>query len=60
MVENAVAVDAEQSARVRDGIERYVSTLLEQGGPAVDVFRQMLGPEGQQEYVRTVMFGLER
>jgi hypothetical protein len=60
MVANAVAIDAEQSAQVRSGIERYVTTLLEQGGPAVDVFRQMLGSEGQQEYVRTVMFGLDR
>lgn len=59
MTKNAEKLSPEMSAKVREGIERYVSTLLEKGGPAVDVFRQMLGPEGQKEYVRTVMFGLD-
>ena len=60
MAQQAQKLDPEMSAKVKDGIEGYVATLLAKGGPAVDVFRQMLGPEGQQEYVRTVTFGLEQ
>lgn len=60
MAENARELGPEGSAAMKAGLERYVSTLLSEGGPAVDVFRQMLGPEGQQEYVRTVMFGLDQ
>jgi len=59
MVKNAQKLDPEKSKRVRDGFELYVSTLLGKGGPAVDVFKKLLGPEKQQEYIRTVMFGLE-
>ena len=59
MTKSAEKLSPEMSAKVKEGIERYVSTLLSQGGPAVDVFRQMLGVEGQKEYVRTVMFGLD-
>jgi hypothetical protein len=44
---------------VQEGIEGYVSKLLAKGGPAVNVFKTLLGPEKQQEYVRTVMFGLD-
>ncbi len=60
MTRKAAPIDEETSGRIKDGIEGYVSTLLAKGGPAVDVFKQMLGPEGQQEYVRTVTFGLDR
>lgn len=60
MAKNAQPLTADSSARVKEGFERYVATLLGQGGPAVDVFKKILGPEGQQEYVRTVMFGLEK
>lgn len=59
MVRAAPGVSAETSQALRAGTERYVSTLLAEGGPAVDVFRRVLGPEGQREYVRTVMFGLD-
>lgn len=59
MVREAPAVPAETSRALRAGTERYVSTLLAEGGPAVDVFRRILGPDGQQEYVRRVMFGLD-
>jgi 15,16-dihydrobiliverdin:ferredoxin oxidoreductase len=55
---NAQKLDAGQSMKVRQGFERYVTTLLGKGGPAVDVFKKLLGPEKQQEYIRTVMFGL--
>ena len=44
---------------MKEGLEKYVSTLLSQGGPAVDVFKKILGADGQKEYVRTVMFGLD-
>jgi hypothetical protein len=47
------------SEKVKQGLEEYVTTLLSKGGPAVEVFEKMLGKEGQEEYVRTVMFGLE-
>lgn len=59
MAKNAQKLDAGQSAKVRQGFELYVTTLLGKGGPAVDVFKKLLGPEKQQEYIRTVMFGLE-
>jgi hypothetical protein len=60
MVKNAQPLTPESSAQVKAGFEKYVDTLLSKGGPAVDVFKKILGPEGQQEYVRTVMFGLEK
>ncbi len=59
MVRDASEVPAETSIELRAGMERYVATLLAEGGPAVDVFRRILGPEGQKEYVRSVMFGLD-
>lgn len=59
MAQNAQKLDAAQSNMVKSGIEFYVSTLLAKGGPAVDVFKKILGPEKQQEYIRTVMFGIE-
>jgi hypothetical protein len=59
MAKNAQALPADQSDRVRAGMEKYVDTLLDKGGPAVDVFKKFLGPEKQREYVRTVMFGLD-
>lgn len=59
MAKNARPLPPESSAKIKEGIETYVATLLGKGGPAVDVFKKILGPDGQQEYVRTVMFGLE-
>jgi hypothetical protein len=58
MTKNAQKLDPAQSKRVKDGFELYVTTLLAKGGPAVDVFKKLIGPEKQQEYIRTVMFGL--
>ena len=60
MAQNAEPLSPELSAKVREGIEGYVSTLLAKGGPAVNVFKTLLGPEKQQEYVRTVMFGVDK
>ena len=40
-------------------MEGYVSALLKRGGPAVNVFKFLMGPHKQQEYVRTVMFGVD-
>ena len=59
MAKHAEELTPEMSAKVKQGLEEYVSTLLSKGGPAVEVFEKMLGKEGQEEYVRTVMFGLE-
>jgi hypothetical protein len=59
MAMNAQKLPPETSLKIKEGIEKYVATLLSQGGPAVDVFKKVLGADGQQEYVRTVMFGLE-
>ena len=59
MVQNAETLSPEMSTRVKAGMENYVSTLLAQGGPAVEFLEKMVGPEAQQEYIRTVMFGLE-
>ncbi len=59
MAMNAEELTPEMSEKVKQGLEEYVTTLLSKGGPAVEVFEKMLGKEGQEEYVRTVMFGLE-
>jgi len=59
MAKNAQPLSPEMSAQVRSGMEKYVETLLDKGGPAVDVFKKFLGPEKQKEYIRTVMFGLD-
>jgi hypothetical protein len=59
MVKNAPQLtDAEQSKKVQEGIRTYVDTLLKKGGPAVNVFKFLLGPEKQKEFVRGVMFGV--
>ncbi len=59
MAKGAQPLNPELRDKVKAGMENYVDTLLEKGGPAVDVFRKFLGPEKQSEYVRTVMFGLD-
>jgi len=59
MAKKAAPLTPELSRQVQEGIEGYVSSLLAKGGPAVNVFNTLLGPEKQQEYVRTVMFGLD-
>jgi hypothetical protein len=59
MAKSAQQLPIESKLKMKQGLEKYVDTLLTQGGPAVDVFKKILGPEGQREYVRTVMFGLD-
>jgi hypothetical protein len=59
MAQNAEKLSPEMSAKIKAGLEKYVSTLLDQGGPAVDFLEKMMGPEGQREYIRTAMFGLD-
>ena len=59
MAKGAQPLDTESQDKVETGFETYVDTLLDKGGPAVDVFEKFLGPEKQREYVRTVMFGLD-
>jgi hypothetical protein len=59
MAKNARPVTPEQSKKVADGMKGYVSALIAKGGPAVNVFKQLLGSEKQQEYVRSVMFGVD-
>jgi len=59
MAKNAQPLSPELRDKVKVGFETYVDTLLGKGGPAVDVFKKFLGPDGQKEYVRTVMFGLD-
>ena len=60
MAQNAESLSPEMSTKVQEGIDGYVSSLLAKGGPAVIVFKTLLGPEKQKEYVRTVMFGLDK
>ncbi|MCX8043817.1 MAG: hypothetical protein N3B18_06805 [Desulfobacterota bacterium] len=60
MAKNARPLPQEKATAVADGVEAYVTTLLSKGGPAVEVFKKILGPEGQKDYVRTVMFGLDK
>ena len=58
MAKNADPLSPEMSEKMKQGLNDYVTTLLSKGGPAVEVFEKMLGKDGQEEYVRTVMFGL--
>jgi len=59
MAKKAEPLSPGLSGKVQQGMEWYVNTLLAKGGPAVNVFKTLLGPEKQQEYVRTVMFGVD-
>jgi hypothetical protein len=61
LITNAqLLTDEQQSKKVQEGIKTYVDTLLEKGGPAVNVFKYMLGSEKQKEFVKEVMFGIEQ
>jgi len=59
MAKNAQPLSPDLSQKVQQGMEWYVTTLLAKGGPAVNVFKTLLGPEKQKEYIRTVMFGVD-
>jgi len=59
MAKNAQPLAPDMSKKVQEGMDGYVSSLLANGGPAVNVFKTLLGPEKQKEYVRTVMFGVD-
>ena len=59
MVQKSSSLEAPSSERLQKGMETYVATLLDKGGPAVNVFKNLLGPQGQAEFVRTVIFGLD-
>jgi len=59
MAKNSQPLSPGLSEKVQQGMEWYVNTLLEKGGPAVNLFKTILGPEKQKEYVRTVMFGVD-
>lgn len=59
MARNAQPTDAAASASQRAAIEGYVANLLNQGGPAVDTFKTLVGEEGQKIFVRQVMFGID-
>ena len=52
-------LDSARAQVSRQQAEAYVATLLDQGGPAVDTFRLLLGRTRQREFVSSVMFGLE-
>ncbi len=60
MAAGAEPVPAETALRIREKQMWYMETLLGQGGPAVNLLAKLMGEERQQEYVRTVMFGLQR
>ncbi len=60
MVEQAEKVSPEKSRQIEAGLELFVTTLLDKGGPAVNVFKTFTGPQKQRDYIRTVMFGLEK
>ncbi len=60
MVREAEPVSAETQEIIRQKQIWYVQTLLEQGGPAVNLLEKMMGREKQREYVWTVMFGFDK
>jgi len=59
MAESAEKVSPDKSQKLEAGLDDFVTTLLDKGGPAVNVFEKFMGSEKQREYIRTVMFGLE-
>ncbi len=59
MAAQAEPTDASGNRLLKQSAESFVEQLLSRGGPAVNVFRHLLGEAGQQEYVRTVMFGIQ-
>ena len=58
MVTEAPELPGEETETLGVGLERYVDDLLSKGGPAVDVFKKLLGPEKQAEYVKSILFGM--
>jgi len=58
MLKHAEPVSPDLSKEIQEGIEGYVETLIDNGGPAADVFKMLLGKERQKEYIRTVMFSV--
>lgn len=60
MLKHAEPVSPDLSEEIQEGIEGYVATLIDKGGPAADVFKMLLGNERQKEYIRTVMFSVDQ
>ncbi len=58
MVNDAGSISPEQTQKVTEATEWYVNTLINKGGPAVDMLSRLIGKEKMREYSRTVMFGL--
>lgn len=59
MAAAAPKLEDEEATLLKQGLENYVGDLIGKGGPAVDVFKKLLGPDKQTEYVRSILFGLE-
>lgn len=59
MARSASPLDEQKTDKLRESMNEYVSSLLSSGGPAVDIFKTLLGPEKQREYVREIMFGMD-
>jgi len=59
MARHATQTDESGAARLQQNAENFLETLLERGGPAVNVFKWLLGVKRQHEYVRNVMFGID-
>jgi hypothetical protein len=59
LLRDSAPLDAAGTRGSRQQVETYVETLLDEGGPAVETFRLLLGRKRQREFVRSVMFGLE-
>jgi hypothetical protein len=60
MVKDAEPISSEQTRDVSQATEWYVDTLINKGGPAVDMLAWLMGKEKMREYSRTVMFGLNK
>ncbi|MFQ5634665.1 MAG: hypothetical protein ACE5G3_04960 [Gammaproteobacteria bacterium] len=59
LIGESLPFDTDTALRSGQQVEAYVSALLDEGGPAVETFRFLLGRHRQREFVRSVMFGLE-
>lgn len=59
MVKGARPAAEATAALVRDKQRGYVQSLLDHGGPAVDVLAKLLGRERGRQYVLSTMFGYD-
>ncbi len=59
LLRQAQPASPEIQHQVQKGVETLVNGLLEQGGPAVDFLKLLVGTEQQHRRIKTVSFGVD-